>query len=180
MSKLAHDTTVEQNNSVDANLDKNCLKAVDVRGDGNCLFRAVCYSLQGTEAGHEQLRNQTVDWLEGQGQLLGGVDVSPDDGYDLTKHVQSVRTLCTPVGEDALVVIANVCKRQLAVHIARSDPVVYSPDDCDSVQGTPISVAFYAPGHYKAVVRGAAACSWMHPASSAHLDTTSDNSELNL
>jgi hypothetical protein len=99
------------------------------------------------------MRHKVANWLEQQGEVLGGlIHESPDDGYDHVSHVQAVRTLCTPVGEDAIIAIANVFKRQVAVHISRLEPVVYSPEVCDSIQGGRISLAFYMPGHYKAVV----------------------------
>lgn len=36
----------------------------DVRGDGNCLFRAVCDQIEGSERDHWDLRQRTLDFME--------------------------------------------------------------------------------------------------------------------
>ena len=35
----------------------------DVQGDGNCLFRAVSFLVNGSEEGHADLRQKSTDWL---------------------------------------------------------------------------------------------------------------------
>ena len=47
-------------------IDKYCLPAScgDVLGDGNCLYRAVCLSISGSEVSFEQIKQLTADSLK--------------------------------------------------------------------------------------------------------------------
>ncbi len=128
------------------------LTTVDVFGDGNCFYRAACFSLHGNDKHFATLRQDVADHIKRSGSILGGlVDTSPDDGQPFSDHVLSVSGNGVAVGEDAIVALANVCRREVHVYIAYADPLIYKPND-GIIVGNPVSLAFFEPGHYRAVV----------------------------
>ncbi len=65
--------------------------------------------------------------------------------------MRHLRTAGNPVGEDASVALASVHHRHVVVYIANAAPRVYTPVNND-VRGSPVTLAFYEPGHYRAVI----------------------------
>ncbi len=45
-------------------INKTQFRDYDVRGDGNCLFRAMALALLGNEEKHNEIRQEVVNWLE--------------------------------------------------------------------------------------------------------------------
>lgn len=41
-----------------------CLKVVEIRGDGNCLFRSIADQLEGDEDEHEKYRAKTIEYIK--------------------------------------------------------------------------------------------------------------------
>ena len=133
------------------------MRARDVLGDGNCYFRALSVCLYGHENGHSVLRQSIVrhiSILADEGKSLPGVCMDIND-----KHVRQQLELLmkdnTWVGEDIIVAIASYLQR--AVHIynyttqSGSSPQKYLPSDCSLIIcASPITLAYYEPGHYKA------------------------------
>ena len=79
------------------------LQAIDVKGDGNCLFRVVSYLLTGSEdAVHAMLMlcASVAAFVESLGVVLGGVLDVPTKS--LAAHVGEMRTNGVCVGEDAV------------------------------------------------------------------------------
>jgi hypothetical protein len=137
---------------LDIQLSSLGLTSVDVMGDGNCFFRAACLVLYGDDNRHVTLRHDVAAHIEREGAILGGVaDVSPDDGETFLMHVQSLYANGTPVGEDAILALANICHRIVVIHLADVAPQPYSPADGD-IRGSSVNLAFYEPGHYRAVL----------------------------
>lgn len=63
-----------------------------------------------------------------------------------------MRTLGNAVGKDSIIAVANVCKRDVIVYSADAEPLVYKFLSADGSSKLPsIKVAFYEPGHYRAV-----------------------------
>lgn len=120
-------------------------------GDGNCLFRAVTLCLTGSQGGHGALRASVASYLERSNAILNGlIDTSPDDSKTLAGHIRAVRSDGVAVGEDAILAIAEVIHRDVCVHVAYTEPLVYRPIN-GHVVSEPVNVAFFEPGHYKAV-----------------------------
>ena len=128
------------------------LKSIDVAGDDNCLFRAAALPLEGSEIGHASLRQRVVNHIEASGNVLGGLaTVSSDDGKSFTKHIKCLRSDGCSVGEDAIMALALVCNRDVIVFTADVEPLTYSPPNSLS-KVAPLILAFYEPGHNRAVL----------------------------
>jgi len=140
--------------TLDSQLESRGLTAaVDVIGDGNCFFRAASLIIHGNESQHVQLRAEIASHIENSGVILDGVVVtSPDDNNSFSKHVESMRTNGTSVGEDAVLALATVYKRDVIVHTAGVEPLCYKSNNA-AINHPAIQLAFYEPGHYKAVDR---------------------------
>ena len=144
-----------RHNILNAYLTAHNLNTVDVTPDGNCFFRAAAYSLWGSEENFAMLREQVATWVEKTYNILGGLmPYSPDDGLHFHEHVKVLRFDGKAVGEDAIIDLTNIYKRSIYVYIASSEPVIYRPTDgCNATTSLPIRVAFFEPGHYRAVCR---------------------------
>jgi OTU domain-containing protein 5 len=137
---------------LDAQLTSLGFITQDVDGDGNCLFRAVSYAISGSESGHKSLRASAASFIESSGSILGGLlHTSPDDNSSFTAHLANLRSLGNSVGEDAIIALAEVTQREIHVYAAYVNPLIYRPTNlkCDQ---EPVRIAFYEPGHYKAVL----------------------------
>ena len=62
-----------------------------------------------------------------------------------------MRSLEFSVRVDAAIALADAMRRNVVIYIADVEPQVFTPSDylLDSI---PIQLAFYEPGHYRAVV----------------------------
>jgi hypothetical protein len=67
-------------------------------------------------------------------------------------YVQSLKTDKEPVGEEAIIALSNMCQREVHVYTAHVEPLVYKPVS-GIVKGEPVLLAFFEPGHYRAVLR---------------------------
>ena len=125
----------------------------DVAVDSNCSFRVAFYSLYNNECAHESLRALTADMIEDDGYLLGGIiDTSPDDGLPLDAHIKKLRISGYAVGEDATIGLSEATKREIIIHTAGVKPHRFSPKSGSTNLLTPIQIAFFEPGHYRAVI----------------------------
>ena len=133
-------------------LSEQGLRSIDVIGDGNCLFRAVSKVIYGSENRHVYLRQQAANIVAESGCILDGLtDTSPDDNHSFAEHLKVIRTPDKAVGEDMIIALAKFFKCCIKVHIAHSEPLIYQPltsivSDCS------VNIAFYEPGHYRAVL----------------------------
>lgn len=127
------------------------LTTVDVRGDGNCFYRAACHVLHGSDDFHAELRQELADYVIKSGSLLGGLVSSSRNRTTFGMYVQALKTDGESVGEEAIIALTNMCQREVRIYTAYIDPLVYRPA-CGDVIGEPVSLAFYEPGHYRAVV----------------------------
>ena len=155
--RLAADI-VARNCLVDTQLHSSKSVSFDVLGDGNCLFRAVSFCVFASQDRHGLLRHQAAEWVEKHGNpvLVDGLSLSPDDGLSMQDHLRSLRSEGTSVGEDAIIALSHVLNRNIIVYIAGCEPLVYKPSVLNGLevcsQEPSISLAFYEPGHFKAVV----------------------------
>jgi hypothetical protein len=127
------------------------MSTIDVQGDGNCFYRAVCHILHGNDNLHAELRQELADYVIKSGSLLGGLVSSSCNRELFAEYLQALRTDGESVGEEAIIALANMCQREVHIYTAYIDPLVYRPA-CGVVIGDPVSLAFYEPGHYRAVV----------------------------
>ena len=129
------------------------MKVINVAGDGNSLFRSISYSLYGNESQHSALRSKTVNFLKNSGTLFEGIiNTCPDDGLSFSDHIEHMRTDGTWAGEDAVIALAEICKRDIIVHTAFVDPLPYHPRTLNGWSNIQIQLVFFEPGQYMPVV----------------------------
>ena len=142
-----------RNSALCVQLEGQGLVTVDVAGDGNCFFRAASYAIHGNDTSYQILRQQVASHIEQSGVMLGGwTNVSPDDGKNFKQHIQLLRTDREAVGEDAVKALSELFHRDVIVYIANALPLVYSPNGGRRSGDGPIRLAFFEPGHYRAVI----------------------------
>ena len=67
-------------------------------------------------------------------------------------HVRRLSTEGEAAGQDAIMALARVTKRNMYVHIAFTTLPVFEGKD-QATPNDPIQIAFFEPGRYRAVVR---------------------------
>lgn len=128
------------------------LTTVDVRGDGNCFYRAACYGLYGSESRHAELRQLVADYVLQSGSILNGLVTVSGNSDVFAKHIDALISDGQSVGEEAVMALANVCRREVHIYTAHVEPLVYKPSN-GAISGAPVCLAFFEPGHYRAVTR---------------------------
>lgn len=156
-SSLSSSVISARNAEVDKQLCDSNLCSIDVVGDGNCFFRSISMSLYGHERDHMKLRIATTDVLAEQ---LGGNSESVSSRVQ--RHIEDVRRSGTWVSEDVIVAAAACLRRAIHVYLAAGK---FSPRIYNSPAGSsllPILLAFYEPGHYRAVLKEPITCGHNH------------------
>ena len=171
IASIANQSATEYNDmckrhaALDEQFRTKRLQTVNVESDGNCLFRAVSYLLTGSEdSSHASLRASVASHIESTGKVLGGViNITPED---LVSRIRDIRTAGICVGEEAIVVLPDVIKRDVHVYTAFAEPLIYHIAS-GIIIGPPIHIAFYAgigtdPAHYKAILETSEATTSPH------------------
>lgn len=132
------------------------LQSVDVLGDGNCLFRALSVGLYGDETHHSQLRQHIASHLASNYASLFEVDSSSSvDTESVASCVRHVERVNTEAGQESIVSAADYLQRPIHLYKFVTPPGVtpdvYMPRARKAVH-PPIAIAFYEPGHYRAVI----------------------------
>ncbi len=145
-TRLDDRTIKERIHALDSQLRNKQLTTQDVAGDGNCLFRALSVCLYGHENEHTVLRASIAKHI-----LSDNSSVMPRYG-ELSKHVNNISKNGVWVGESVIVAAADYLQREIDVYIAAASvsPLVYSPHP-EATQNSPLRLAFYEPGHFRAV-----------------------------
>ena len=142
-----------RNADLEAQLSQRGLVTRDVQADGNCLFRAVSFVINGHEGDREFLRAATASHIKNSECILGGLpDKSPDDDDSFREHIATLRTVGNAAGEDAIIALTEVVHREIDVFIADADPLTYKSTIFD-INVDPVQIAFVEPGHYMAVLQ---------------------------
>lgn len=121
---------------------------VDVAGDGNCFYRSLSVCLYRHEEAHADIRQKVAQSIADKASCA-----TPDDRAALLRRAAYISRNRTWPGEDVILATAECLKRHLHIYIAgaRDAPSRYSSDVMPS--GTPpLTLAFYEPGHYRAVI----------------------------
>ena len=116
-------------------------------GDSNCFFRALSYCLYKDQRQHTTLRASVASYVSRQANVA-----SPENKDSLRKRAAEVAKDGVWPGEDILLASANFLHQTIRVYLAHgvSSPISYSPSTTSSKP--PLSIAFFEPGHYRAVV----------------------------
>ena len=146
-----------RNAVVDGQLRAEGLRAVDVIGDGNCYFRAVTVCLYNNKSGHLELRNFIANHileLPSADDALPGISMDVEDP-SVHQGLDNMMQSGTWAGEDMIVATAAFLRRPVHVYtftsVLDASPLIYPSPVQQALDVHPIRVAFYLPGHYRAV-----------------------------
>jgi OTU-like cysteine protease len=92
----------KRNSALNSQLCKMQLYPMDVKGDGNCFFRAISVGLYGHENQHRVLRQSVAEHLKDK-----IFNIQSEDVKDVYKHVADVSTDGVWVGENVIVATAD-------------------------------------------------------------------------
>lgn len=88
----------------------------DVRGDGNCLFRALSDQLHGDETHYRDLRAQTVQFIRLHRAFFEPFRESEDEDETFDEYVEAMEQDGCYVGNWALVAFARLRNVSIAIH----------------------------------------------------------------
>ncbi len=141
-----------RNKSLDNELLSQGLRSINVIGDGNCFFRAISLNLYNNEDEHQRIRKSVVQYLKNATNVVPGITVDLSDKVVL-QHLKEMEMDGSWAGDDFILPTAAFLQRVIHIYIYNtnnnSDPLIYSPPAVSNAK--PIRLAFYLPGHYKAV-----------------------------
>jgi OTU domain-containing protein 1 len=151
--------TIQRRNQLTDKLlaDKN-LGTVDVDGDGNCLYRALAHNLTGSQSLHRELRQGTAHhYANNYGIIYDVNNLSQADYESIHNQARIMATNKEYAGEVAIKAAADYLHRDIEVYTSTSIdfPLTYHPvlkPGCHLPLNYPLRIAFYEPGHYRAVV----------------------------
>ena len=142
---------------MDRQLSANKMKSIDVIEDGNCLFRSLSVCLYNTENEHIKLRQSVIDHivqLAADGKTLPSVSMDVADS-SVRQQLAKLRLPGTWVGEDIILTAATFLQRPIHIYNyaskGNSTPLIYSPPASQVTSLSQICLAYYLPGHYRAV-----------------------------
>ena len=138
------------------------LYPVDVRGDGACLFRAVCRSDTGSEDGHSTLRRIAVDFMRSHQSEFAEFltdNGDPDENLSFDSYLDKISQPTQQVGEFILNALAKVLNKRIKVFYADCLPRIYKPT-ADSDELDSLSIIYRGSlssnnGHYMSLVKKA-------------------------
>ena len=141
------DNVLSRNAAVYHQLANDYLRAVDVAGDGNCYFRALSFCIHGNQRSHASLRALIASHVKRQAETA-----ATEDKATLLKRAGDIATDRFWPGEDIVLATAFCLQRAIVVYVTHgsSSPFTYSPLTASSKP--PLTLAFFEPGHYMAVV----------------------------
>jgi predicted DCC family thiol-disulfide oxidoreductase YuxK len=124
------------------------MHSVDVAGDGNCFYRSLSVCLYRHEDAHADIRLKVAQSIADKASCA-----TPDDRAALLRRAAYVSRDQAWPGEDVILATAACLKRHLHIYVAgaRDVPSRYS-SDVTSSGAPPLTLAFYEPGHYRAVI----------------------------
>ena len=101
---------------------------------------------------HRYLHQQVANIVAESGCILDGlIDKSPDDNHSLAEHLKIIHTPGKAVSEDMIIALVKFSKCCIKVHIAHSELLICQPLN-SIVSNCSVNIAFYEPGHYRAVL----------------------------
>ena len=123
------------------------MASFDVIGDGNCFYRAVSVSVYKNYVDLRQSLAQLVS-LQCQSACISSANYE-----SLRQLANNIRKDGSWAGEDIILVTANFLQRPLHIYCASytSPPLVYVPELSSASQAVPVLLAFYEPGHFRAI-----------------------------
>ena len=139
---------LSRNAAVYRQLANDYLRAVDVAGDGTCYFRALSFCIHGNQRSHASLRALIASHVKRQAETA-----ATEDKATLLKRAADIATDRFWPGEDIVLATAFCLQRAIVVYVAHgsSSPLTYSPLTASGKP--PLTLAFFEPGHYMAVVQ---------------------------
>ena len=130
---------------------------MDVFADGNCYLRAVSVCQYNNESGHLELRKSIVNHileLASAGDTLPGISMDVE-GPSVRQELDNMMQIGTWAGEDMIATTAAFLRRPVQVYtftsVLDASPLIYPSPVQQALDVHPIRVAFYLPGHYRAV-----------------------------
>jgi hypothetical protein len=135
------------------------LRSIDIVGDGNCFYRALAFGLHGGESHHIRLRQITARHFDAQFQVIfGSNNLTATDKDAIHRRSLVLATDREEVGEEAIKTAADWMQSSIEVYTssAKEPPLTYLPAprcSCYQPLNQPLRIAFYEPGHYRAVVK---------------------------
>ncbi|CAI5736842.1 unnamed protein product [Peronospora destructor] len=127
--------------------DVGC-KLHEVKGDGNCLFRALSDQLFGDQQQHEQVREKIVNYLE---QHRNDFEPFMEDEEKFEKYCERMRENGTWGGNQELYAAARLFQAYIIVHQNQPSARIMVIE-CDQLKPTRfIHVAYHGEDHYDSV-----------------------------
>ncbi len=139
----------QRNHDLDQLLETFKRHVIDVNGDGNCFYRAVSVGLHGHEEAHADIRQSVARDIRNK-----AASAPLSSRATLLRRADEVSRNKSWPGEDVVYATAVCLKRVIHVYVAggSATPLSYEPT-IKPINSSPLTLALYEPGHYRAVTQ---------------------------
>ena len=139
-----------------------CIK--EVKGDGNCMFRAISDQVYGDEIYHEIIRDKCMDYIEMEKDFFSQFIEGGEDSFE--EYVQMKRTLGVWGDDIELQAISEMYNRPIEIYSNAVKPLKTFHEDENFQRGMhedkngellvkkklPIKVSYHGKAHYNSIV----------------------------
>lgn len=147
------------------------LRVLEIDGDGNCLFRAVCDQLEGSQGNYRQYRNEAIDYI-----VQNKDDFAPfiDDDQTFDEYIEEMSEDGIWGGNLELQALAMRYRFNVIVH--QLDAPIFSIANFDQDSVRTIHLSYHLGEHYNSV-RLIGNYSFLHRPNPNNIDDFSTNEQ---
>ena len=132
---------------------KNNFEIREVRGDGNCLFRAVSDQIYGSDSHYEIVRQRCMDYLKVQKKYF---ELFIEDDFD--EYIKEKRKNGVWGDDIELEVLSEIYNRPIEIYCGSANPSKCFHEEkqkniCDEgIVSSPIRLSYHGKNHYNSVI----------------------------
>ena len=132
---------------------KNNFEVREVRGDGNCLFRAISDQIYGSDSHHEIVRQRCMDYLKVQKRYF---ELFIEDDFD--EYIKEKRKNGVWGDDIELEVLSEIYNRSIEIYCGSATPLKCfheekQRDICnEGIVSSPLRLSYHGKNHYNSVI----------------------------
>ncbi|KAI3641367.1 hypothetical protein MIR68_000497 [Amoeboaphelidium protococcarum] len=146
--RRGHRKEIFNEGELESSLQKNGLRLQQIKGDGNCLFRALSDQLHGSEDRHVEFRQMVCDYIDKHRDEFVPFLLEEDDGNtDIEEYVAKMRQNGTYGGNIELVAFSRLISAEIWIY---QNERVYQISSAGASSKI-LRIAYHSYEHYSSV-----------------------------
>ncbi|KAI3647429.1 hypothetical protein MP228_007650 [Amoeboaphelidium protococcarum] len=146
--RRGHRQEIFNEGELESSLQKNGLRLQQIKGDGNCLFRALSDQLHGSEDRHVEIRQMVCDYIDKHRDDFVPFLLEEDDGNtDIDEYVAKMRQNGTYGGNIELVAFSRSMAAEIWIYWSERVYQISSAGASSKI----LRIAYHSYEHYSSV-----------------------------